>query len=216
MNVFNANTPFAARIQTVQTIEQAYEAALAASMDRASYNGWWLGLLALLIVLLGGLGLALALSVGLADPPRGDSLVYEAESLDGLAQAGSIDDVTLYTLPDVPDVPFTLEAVASNGSSGGAAWGVWLEADDVDRVLLVDNRGYMLSTLSASKPEWREFMHIQSPSNRLYIHIENGLAVFRINQELVTAIPVGRVDRVGLALYGAPRLTWESITLWKR
>jgi hypothetical protein len=216
MNVFNANTPFAARVQTVQTIEQAYEAALAASMDRASYNAWRFGLLTLLIVLFGGVVAALALTVGLSDPTRGANLIYQAESLDGLAQAGSIDDVRLYVLPDVPPAPFTLEVVGSNGSGEGAAWGVWLEADDVDRVLLVDNRGYMLSTLYASKPEWREFMHIQSPSNRLYIHVENGQAVFRINQEWVTAIPIERIDGVGLALSGDPQMAWEHITLWKR
>jgi hypothetical protein len=214
MNIFNANTPFAARVQTVQTIDQAYEAALAASMDRAPYNLWRLGVLALLAVLLGGAGLTLALALGLADPPHAGRITYQTDVLD--TQAGRLVDVVLYGLPELPAMPFTLEAEAANGVGGGAAWGVWLRADGADRVLLVDNRGYMLTTLDSVEPQWREFMHIQPPRNQLYLHVENGLATFRINRELVASIPVNTVEAVGLALHGDPRLTWEQITLHER
>lgn len=182
-------------------------------MDRASYNAWRLGLLILLLTLLTGAGLALALAGGLADPPRAANIAYQTDSLDGLAQVGALGAVALYMLPQLPAAPFTLEVEASNGSSAGASWGVWVRADGADRALLVDNRGYMLTTLFASEPEWRAFMHIQAPRSRLYVHVENGRAAFRINQELVTTIPVEQVEGVGLALYGHPRLTWHSITL---
>ncbi|MFN8530896.1 MAG: hypothetical protein U0670_20010 [Anaerolineae bacterium] len=118
---------------------------------------WRLTMAMLAAVLVGGIGLAVILSLGAADPLR-----TNLTNLDH-SPAGSVH------------APFTLETSAP---------GFDLMCSDAPTLQIrVRRDGYF--SISTGHDDWQEFLHIRLSPNRLSLYAdESGMAVLRINDEI--------------------------------
>ena len=182
--------------------------------SRVDARQWRIAVFALALTLIGGAALAVALLIGAADPPRAAILVLNLNSADSLTPAGSSGDVRLLALPADLTPPFTIEMEASNSGAGGSAWGVWLRDGATVYPMLIDTQGYVLSATETTPLQHQQFPFIQPNDNRLYVNFDGGSAVFRINEEVFTTLPLDAIQAGGLALYGAPNLDWKSIKVY--
>ncbi len=138
----------------------------------------WRVLLALWWGVVGGAMLtAVALLAGAADPLRAPHLVASYDPASDLRfhsfDAGNWLGASLGSVRGV----FTIEAE----SAASRAWGL-----DVAGVwLLVRADGYFSAQPAQMPPQWMPFVHIDTGSNRLSLHVDGvGQAVLRINDEV--------------------------------
>ncbi|HVO43380.1 MAG TPA: hypothetical protein VMT34_12185 [Aggregatilineales bacterium] len=151
---------------------------------------------AFLLTVVAGGGLAIALALGAATPPRGDRLysmtVDHAYSL----SPGQIVDLTAMPIP-VPGAPFTLDITATFAAAGdpSAAWGI---SDSAFRVWLYGN-----SYFSVNDADRVEFIHLHPTTNTLSVAAAaDGTLTVRINEELAWQGPVDSNGPVKLRLRG--------------
>ncbi len=192
-------------------------------MDFVSTRKWNLALAALALTIFGGAALAIALLLGAGNPPRASTLVLNLNSADDLTPAGTFGAVRLFALPATLTPPFTIEMDASSSGAQTAAWGVWLRVSDhygsvTDYPMLIDGAGYVLSALTTLNLQHQQFAPIHPSSNRLAVDFDGDTwwATFRVNDEVFARLlfPVRTISAAGLALYGDPRLTWNSIKIY--
>ncbi len=148
---------------------------------------WRLSLALLLLVIVGGIVLAVALALGLADPPRAGALVWETTSMDVgwplVKDLGGSPRLWLKrTRAETRSPPFTIEIEADVSNTDSSAWGLWVETQRDDVLFLV---GYGDYISTGSSLDWRNFIHVQPRINHLYLNIEpDGMTTFRVNGEI--------------------------------
>lgn len=168
-------------------MSQAYESSSSPSTNTVPPRQWGLALALLVLVFVGGAMLAVALALGVADPPRGGVLVWETTSM----EVGWPLDKDLGGNPrlwlkrarsETRSPPFTIEIEANVLNTDSSAWGLWVETQH-DPALFLVGYGDYVSTGAAL--DWRNFIHVRPDTNHLYLNVEqNGMTTFRINHEI--------------------------------
>lgn len=166
---------------------QAYESSPAPSTDSVSPHQWRLALALLVLFFVGGAILAVALAMGLADPPRAGALVWETTSMDVSwpldKDLGGNPRLWLKRArAETRSLPFTIEIEANVLNTNSSAWGLWVETQHDAALFLV---GYDDYISAGTALDWRNFIHVQPQINHLYLNVEqNGMTTFRINYEV--------------------------------
>lgn len=185
--------------------------------DAAALPRWvWRGtLLGVALVVTAVVVVAVAIRLGVADPPVAGPVVWEDTAFawaGGAQQTLAVRDMTWATAPEaVPtaaDTAFTLRVRARLDSDAGplAAWGVWIAGADRARTLYaISASGYWtirtcapgtmpqrIEDCPAADPEWRWrlFPRIHPPgtANTLVLHREpDGAVRLRVNAERLGA-----------------------------
>lgn len=207
--------------------------------------GWlWRAVLAAgaLVALIAAAG-ALAIALGAANPPRAARLVWRAGEwgwAGGAAHVLAPGEEGWATAPVLlPDGRFTLDVRArlDAASDPGAAWGVWIAAEDGARIVYaLSGEGYTttrrcppgelppaLDDCPALRPEWRwtAYPRLNPPgaTNRVELHREQPGAVrLRLNRERLGLAPVTPGGAWGVWWRGgresAATLAWERAALY--
>jgi len=171
--------------------------------------------LALAVVAFGGVGLLIALALGLANPPRAGSLTYEVGSPASWQPFPDAGQSRLFAAPNrLPVPPFTIEMTATNQGGADSGWGFWSLSPDGMIQILMSQDGYF-SYSDDGSPHWAQFIHIQPDINTLSINVtEDRQGTVRINDEIVwTGAWVG-INRWGASQYSSPALNWQGIRVY--
>ena len=186
-------------------------------MDSVSPHKWCLALSALLIMIVAGIFVLVLLALGLADPPLAGTLRWQSASVEGWLPVRCTGESEMFIAPiRIPRPPFTVVASASNHGEAHSAWGLWLETVEGIQMFQVSNEGY-LSVSSDDSTHWAQFFHIQSPTNKLYLHVQtDDIATFRVNDEIAWQARLTEVEGLswGVARYGKADLAWEYIRVY--
>ena len=149
-----------------------------------SKGKWWLAVSTLMVSVFSGGLLAFILASGYANPPREQHLILELS--EPRMQTREADNLDFSRIDTLPVTPFTVEVSAT--FTGRAEWGIWLGETDSEIVpqwrFLIDDEGYVSAGLRNGL-EWRQFIHADPDTNRLYLHVNTDHQVtFRINAEI--------------------------------
>lgn len=204
---------------------------------------WTTAAIGAAIVALAALIGALAIAIGAADPPHAAREVWRAEDWSwtgGPARTLAPGEQGWAAAPSMlPDGRFTLDVRArlDAGADPGAAWGVWIAADEGGRIVYaLSGEGYLttrrcapgqlppaLDDCPALRPEWRwtAYPRLNPPgaTNRLELHRETPGAVrLRINRERLGLAAVNLAGEWGVWWRGgrsaSSELTWERAALY--
>jgi hypothetical protein len=176
---------------------------------------WKLAVSIFLIIIIMGLFVLIFLSLGVADPPRAGELTWQTNSINNWTplQTNSVSQRYVAPTP-LPHAPFTLEITASNNGAYFSGWGLWLRTTGGIQTFLVSREGYM-SISSDDNSHWAQFIHIQTITNKIYLHIEgNQAATLRINDEIAWRGTIVPLVEWGLSLHGSAIITWQAIELY--
>ncbi|NDJ62663.1 MAG: hypothetical protein GYB67_16190 [Chloroflexi bacterium] len=206
-------------VTDLPSFDEAYVRLAAASRQRAAVGAWRLALTALLLTIALGTLLTIGVALGLADPPRAARLIGVYDALDTLTPFTSSADVALTgdAIPRTDSLlPFTIRAAAINRAALDSAWGIWLQADGIEWLWLIDNQGYFSATSNSESPTWQEFIHLRGQEiNSLTLHSEpDGSATLRINDEIAWQATIGAPQRWAIAQSNAPRLTIIDVEIY--
>ncbi|MBI5669276.1 MAG: hypothetical protein HZC41_14830 [Chloroflexi bacterium] len=186
---------------------QAYAASPTPSTDSVPPRQWRQALALLALVIVSGAALAVALALGLADPPRAGSLAWETTSMDVSwpldKDLGGNPRLWVLRAPvEAHAPPFTIEIEATVLNLESSAWGLWVETRHAEYLFLV---GYEDYVSTGTMLDWRNFIHIRPDTNQLYLHIEqNGMTTFRVNGEIAWR---GQLDLPDTPLWGLATFT---------
>ncbi|MBN2469354.1 MAG: hypothetical protein JXN59_01420 [Anaerolineae bacterium] len=172
--------------------------------DHAPRWLWW-GLVALLVLLIGGGGaLAGALWLGAADPPLAGPLAWERS-----APQGACLDVRGMNLPD-RTFPASLVASARVETPPEALtrWGLWLDAPDSAWRWEVLPPGYIVH----SGQTW-PFFHVQAGVNVLRLDLTTAQYTLWLNRERVLTGEPGPEGAWGLV--GGEGVCWQRLALYR-
>jgi hypothetical protein len=149
---------------------------------------WRLGLLALVLVVLGGAGVATAIALGAGDPACGRVPLTAVEP-----------DVTY-----LQTAPYAFEVAASNSGDFESAWGVQIGG----WTALISSDGYVSTTDDGTR-DWRQFPHIRSGRNALCMVIAaDASATLYINREVAWRGQLADAHQWMAVTEGAVRMTW--------
>lgn len=153
---------------------------------------------------------AIALGLGLADPPQAEQLLYDYRANQDPFNALDLSNPILTFPESIQAESFTIEMSARlhPESDFYAAWGVWLESAENYRLILINGTGYV-TALSCpalemalddcalppdAATQWRYF-HFLRPLgevNQIYLHYDPerpNLLSLRLNREWMWDVP---------------------------
>lgn len=135
-----------------------------------SLNWWWRGVLTVFGLSIGVLlGAALLLSLGLANPPQAQNLIWEDQELlwaGGTASSPISSDLRWFQSPvTLPRQSFTLEVAGTllADQSSLANWGVWIALDD-GKWLIIGVNGFQYVTARYCPAELTIPLHECTPA----------------------------------------------------
>jgi hypothetical protein len=143
----------------------------------------------LLILLLGGIGLAIALSAGLADPPTAGNLIATIPPAQiTIPPNQPIQHSIARPLPVFPPYTLILIAQLDNGSDPDAQWGIQLcnrpNCDNAFELLLTTDGFFNLHPFASDTSRFIH-LHPADQPNEIYLNVESsGHATLRLNHEI--------------------------------
>ena len=189
------------------------------STKKVSAFRWRLALTVLLGVVFVGSVLLAVLSLGAANPPRGQSVYWQANSLpaDWRVTTSSIVATYYRSAVALPVTRFTIELTATNNGNPDSAWGLWLQAGDSTWSIAVDAQGYLILRTGSAAPTHTQFRHLRPKVNTISLDVQtDGSAVLRLNSEIAWTGELGRgqADLWGVMEQYDPVLKWESLRIF--
>lgn len=200
---------------------------------------WWGTLAGVSLTVIGVAIGAILLARGAADPPVAGPIIWRdavfgwADGPQSIVEAGEGRWFSAPELARAPGGAFTLAVRArlSAGSDLGAAWGVWLAADDGARIVYAaSGDGYVttrrcpapspadITTCPAVRPEWRwmPYPRVAPPGepNTITLHREpSGAIRLRLNGEKLGAAAVAATGEWGVWVGGGR--TGRAVLAWE-
>jgi hypothetical protein len=191
------------------------------SDNTVSIRKWRLALAMVVMVMLGGTAVGGLVALGVADPPRAGTLMWQSSSFDEWCYApphseGSPFDEYIPPIA-IPKPPFTIEVIALNNAHPKSAWGIRLNVYGGFWYILVSGDRYFAQV----GLEWQEFPPIRrNAENKIYVHVDadNRLTV-RINDEIVVEnITIDNFHPAsiswGVVMYDRPVLALTNASLY--
>lgn len=196
---------------------------------------WRLARAGLAALLVGTAGLALALGLGLADPPRAGPLLWQDDfkgdtsrwawsvsSGAALApRAGALvadlsgPEQMVFAVTPAPAADYTLEvAGAQTEGAAGAAYGLVLNWHDDAHytAVVVNGNGYAEAYQQAGTQRralfpWQQWPHLLAgtDSNRVRVDVRGSRVSVRVNDERLCEFEAAPGGQVGVIARGAPR-----------
>jgi hypothetical protein len=176
-----------------------------------SSRKWNMALLALALTIISGAVLAFALLLGAANPPYGKQVTEVPP--DSLTRAAS--EFFVASRPQSEPEPITFEVEASVSGQPERGWGIWVHTGSELLDFRVRTDGYF----SVRGFHWQQFSHIQSGTNKLYLHIVRNSpfdfqATFRVNDEIAWRGFIGGYEMWGVIQPTDAQPTWKSIKIY--
>lgn len=150
-----------------------------------STNKYRATVLSLLVLAFSGGLLACALKLGAANPPYAGMIIQQVSGAVALEDQGG-QVISGFRIVNHKKL-VTVEALAIN-ETGHAVWGFNIRAASTVTLhcVLLNTQGYVSVTRTCIHPEWFPFIHVDTSTNRLYLHLDSARGLtMRINDEIV-------------------------------